>query len=187
MRRLLAVLGAAAVACVAALVLATPASAHDVLVGSDPARGGTVTTGPSQVRLDFNAPVQFGADEITVLGPDGGHYERTQTATVTGNSVSTAVAPLGPAGTYTVGYRIISADGHPVSGEITFTLATAGTGAPVTPKAAGAAPGSGSGGGGVPVWVWIVGAVVLLAIGLFVALRGGRTPEAAARSGDGER
>lgn len=185
MRRLLAVVGGTVVAGFAVLALATPASAHDVLVGSDPARGATMTTGPTQVRLDFNAPVQFGADQITVLGPDGGHYERTSTATVTGNSVSAPVAPLGPAGTYRVGYRVISADGHPVAGEITFTLAKAGTGAPVTPQAAGASSSS-SGGGGVPVWVWIVGAVVLLAVGLFVALRGGRTQEAA-RSGDGER
>jgi hypothetical protein len=73
---------------------------------------------------------------------------------------------------------VLSADGHPVTGELTFTLTAAGTGTPATVDAAkspgsssSAAPQSGS--TGVPIWVWIAGAVVLLAIGLTVALRAG--------------
>jgi hypothetical protein len=152
----------------AVLGLGAPAFAHDVPVGSAPAAGATLTTGPAEVRFDFNAPVRQGPNTITVVGPNGTHWERTANATVSGNSVSTQVAPLGPAGVYTAGYRIISADGHPVTGEITFTLAKAGNG---TPAAAGAAAGSSSGGGGVPIWVWIVGAAVLLGIVLWLALR----------------
>lgn len=171
---------------------ATPALAHNVLIGSTPASGASVQTGPSEVRLNFNAPVQFGADYLTVIGPDGNHWEKTENATVNGDSVSTSVAPLGPAGVYKVGYRIISADGHPVSGEVTFTLTTAGTGTPPAQSATGgggggasattgstsAAPASAS--GGVPVWVWVLGAVILLAAGLFFGLR---TPRMGARRG----
>jgi hypothetical protein len=105
--------------------------------------------------------------------------------------VSTSVAPLGPTGKYTVGYRIISADGHPVSGEVSFTLTAAGTGTPPQQAAGGggASVGPATGGvsaasttvsGGVPVWVWVLGAVILLAIGLFLGLR---TPRAGARRG----
>jgi hypothetical protein len=174
---------------------ATPALAHNVLVGSNPASGSSVATGPSQVRLDFNAPVQFGANYLTVIGPDGNHWEKTDNATVNGDSVATAVAPLGPAGVYKIGYRIISADGHPVSGEVSFTLSTAGTGTPPAQSASasggGAAPAAGSGGtsasaatstssAGVPVWVWVLGAVILLGVGLFFGLR---TPRAGARRG----
>jgi methionine-rich copper-binding protein CopC len=155
--------------------LATPAFAHDVLVGSSPVAGATLSTGPAEVRFDFNAPVRQGPNTITVVGPGGTHWERTANATVAGNSVSTAVAPLGAAGGYTVSYRIISADGHPVTGEIRFTLTVAGHGAPATPVAA-TASGSG-GGGGVPIWVWIVGAAVLLGVVLWVALRTGRGGE----------
>lgn len=174
MRRLVV---SALLAGLAVLGLSTPAFAHNVLVGSQPATGASLTTGPTQVRLDFNAPVQTGPNVITVLGPDGTHWERTENATVTGNSVSTPVAPLGPAGTYTVGYRIISADGHPVSGEVRFTLAKAGTGKPVTPAAAGGTSDGGGSGGGIPVWVWIIGAVVVLGAGLFLALRSGGAQE----------
>lgn len=160
---------------VAVLGLSIPASAHNVLVGSDPAKGAVLAVGPSHVRLDFDAPVQQGPDIITVIGPNGDHWERTTRATVEGDSVSTSVAPLGPAGLYTIGYRIISADGHPVSGSLTFTLTTPGTGTPVS-SAAGAttaSPAAGNGAGGTLVWPWLVGAAVLLAAGLVVALRMG--------------
>jgi methionine-rich copper-binding protein CopC len=167
MRRLIA---AALVAGFAVLGLATPAFAHNVLVGSEPKAGATLAVGPTEVRFDFNAPVRTGPNTIIVLGPNGTHWERTENAAVDGNSVSTPVAPLGPAGVYTVSYSIISADGHPVSGDITFTLTQAGTGTPITPAAT---PTIG-GGGGIPVWVWIVGAVVLLTAVLVFALRPGR-------------
>jgi hypothetical protein len=166
MRRLIVALLLTGVAVVGP---ATPAFAHNVLVGSQPSKGATLTVGPTEVRFDFNAPVRTGPNTITVLGPNGTHWERTSTATVDGNSVSTRVAPLGPAGVYTASYAIISADGHPVTGDITFTLATAGNGTPITPAVA--AVSGGGGGGGVPIWVWILGAAVLLAAGLVFALR----------------
>jgi methionine-rich copper-binding protein CopC len=147
---------------------AVPASAHNVLVGSFPKAGSSLGTGPTEVRFDFNAPVQLGGDSITVLGPNGTHWERSRNATVAGNSVSTPLAPLGPAGVYTASYRIISADGHPVTGDITFTLTRAGTGQPVAQQ-----DGSSGGGGGIPVWVWIVVAVVVLGGALFFVLRSG--------------
>ena len=162
---------------------ATPALAHNVLVGSDPAAGSSVASGPSQVTLTFDAPVQFGANYLTVIGPDGNHWENSDNATVNGDSVATSVAPLGPAGVYKIGYRIISADGHPVSGEVTFTLAKAGTGTPPARSSgggAGTATALGSSSGGVPVWAWVLGAVVLLGLGLFLGLR---TPRMGARRG----
>jgi hypothetical protein len=95
------------------------------------------------------------------------------------------VRELGPKGNYTVGFRIVSADGHPVSGKLTFTLTTAGNGTPAPANSdggttiAGSVGGdSGGSGGGLPIWVWLVGAAVLLGAGLFVALRiGGKQPE----------
>ena len=167
---------------------ATPALAHNVLVGSNPAAGSSVQSGPSTVSLTFNAPVQFGANYLTVIGPDGNHWEKNDNATVNGDSVAVSVAPLGPAGDYKIGYRIISADGHPVSGEVTFTLAKAGTGTPPaqssgsggTQAASGTAAALGTSSGGVPVWVWVLGAVVLLGLGLFLGLR---TPRMGARRG----
>jgi methionine-rich copper-binding protein CopC len=158
----------ASLAGLAVIGLATPAFAHDVLTGSTPADGASVAVGPRQVTLTFNAPVQFGDNRLTVTGPDGQQWQTTDNATVDGDSVSTTVAPLGPAGGYTVGYRIISADGHPVSGEVTFTLTKAGAGTAPMRATTGA---SSSRQPGPAVWPWALGAVVLLGLGLFLGLR----------------
>ncbi|MDQ7804004.1 copper resistance protein CopC [Amycolatopsis sp. A133] len=163
---------------VAVLGTATPALAHNVLISSDPANGSSVATGPAKISLTFDQYVQ-GADvnQIAVTGPGGGQWAEGP-ITVVNNVLTAPLRPLGPAGKYTLGYRVLSADGHPVTGELTFTLTTAGTGTPATVDAARspggaaqAAPQSSS--TGVPIWVWIAGAVVLLAIGLTVALRSG--------------
>lgn len=156
--------------------LAAPASAHNVLVGSDPAEGAALEAGPERVTLTFDQYVQAGdVNQLAVTGPDGSKWTDGQIE-VKGNVVSAPVRPLGPAGEYTIGFRILSADGHPVPGEIKFNLTTPGQG---TPAADDPADGVGTGGessssDGLPVWVWIAGAVVLLGLGLVVALRTGK-------------
>jgi methionine-rich copper-binding protein CopC len=175
MRRVLAVL---ALMVAAVLGTATPALAHNVLISTDPGKGASLDTGPAKITLTFDAPVQGGdINQISVLGPDKSQWAEGSVE-ISSNVVTAAVRPLGPAGTYTVGYRILSADGHPVEGEYTFTLTKAGNGTPAASQASaatGTAATTGAGsGGGVPVWVWILGAVVLLAIGLTLALRTGR-------------
>ncbi|GDY31131.1 copper resistance CopC family protein [Gandjariella thermophila] len=173
MRRVLAVL---LLAVTAVLGLATPAFAHNVLLGSDPADGAKLATGPAKVTLTFDQPVQFGFNTVTVTSTDGAHWEAGP-ATVAGNAVSAPVRPLGPAGEYTIGYRVLSADGHPVTGAVRFTLTTPGTGTPASVAPTGTAAPSAGGGGGTPVWPWIVGAVVLLAAGVVIALRLGRSED----------
>jgi methionine-rich copper-binding protein CopC len=160
------------------VVGAGTAFAHNVLVGSDPADGASLDTGPRQITLRFDLPVQSGFNVVTVIGPDGGHYENGAPDAI-GAAVTADVHPLGPAGKYTVGYRVVSDDGHPVSGSVSFTLTRAGTGHPVAPAAAPGAPSApaaaeSTGDGGMPAWPWIVGAVLLVAAGAAVALRAGR-------------
>ncbi|MFI5611225.1 copper resistance protein CopC [Amycolatopsis sp. NPDC051903] len=174
---------ALAITGVALLGTATPALAHNVLISSDPANGASVAAGPAKVTLTFDQYVQNAdVNQIAVTGPDGNQWAEGP-VTVENNVISAPLRPLGPVGKYTVGYRILSADGHPVSGEIPFTLTKAGAGTPAkvdAAKASGApasaATGSTSNSTGIPIWVWIAGAVVLLAIGLTVALRTGREP-----------
>jgi methionine-rich copper-binding protein CopC len=165
----------------AALVLGTaPAWAHSRLESSDPASGSSIASGPRQVSLTFNEPLQPGFTVITVIGPDGNDYHSGDPAEVD-DTVSVSVLPLGPAGTYKIGYRVVSADGHPVSGNIPFTLTTAGPGSPkaAPPIGSAAQPPSGeaaaSSDGGAPVWPWIVGAVVVVGLGVGAALRMGRS------------
>jgi copper resistance protein C len=167
MRRLVVFFVCALIAGLTNIGLATPASAHDVLVASIPAAGSELATGPPLVRFDFDAPVEQGNDTIVVIGPDGKHWESTSHASVLGNSVLTRVAPLGPAGKYTATYHVLSADSHPVSGSITFQLTKSGPGTPVS---SASVAGSDGGGAALP-WVLVVIAVVVLAGVLYAALR----------------
>jgi methionine-rich copper-binding protein CopC len=177
------------------LGLTTPAMAHNVLVSSDPADGATLDSAPESVTLTFDQSVQDVGNQIAVTGPEGGQWTDGDVQ-VRGNIVTVGLRPLGPAGEYTIGYRILSADGHPVQGEVTFTMSQAGSGtsapgdsgagqsATTAPPAGStataptrAAPSAEGDSSGLPVWVWVVGGVVLLAAGLTVALRMGRDQE----------
>jgi methionine-rich copper-binding protein CopC len=158
-----------------------PAWAHSKLLGSDPAQGTSLDTPPATVSLTFNEPVQLGFNTITVVGPDGAEY-RTGEITAVDTTITVPVLPLGPAGTYELGYRVVSADGHPVSGVVPFTLTKPGPGSSQA-KPAGPVPTIEAAPGGTPtgqadsapVWPWIVGAVVLVGGGVALALRLGRS------------
>ena len=187
MRRLLTVL---LLASAALLGTVAPAQAHNVLISSDPRNGTELATGPEKITLTFDQPVRQGFAQISVIGPDGARWEEGKT-TVDRTKVSVGVKPLGPAGVYAVGYRILSSDGHPVSQKITFTLTAPGQGAsaqaPATsaPVASAAAPqepdlgaqaaeAAQNGGAGMAV-LWIAGSIVLLGGATVVAMR--RTKE----------
>ena len=155
---------------------AAPAFAHSQLEGSDPADGASLDTGPPRITLTFNEDMPAGFDVVTVLGPDGQVWQNGE-VTTSGPTVSVPVAPLGPAGRYQVGYRVVSADGHPVQGRTSFTLTKAGSGtapAQPAPTAGPDAAAPAEGGGGTPIWPWILGAVVLVGAGVTAALRLGR-------------
>lgn len=154
------------------------ASAHNVLTGSDPADGATVAALPTTVTLTFDQPIQNIDPVLVVSGPNGNVFTAGP-PTIDGNVISAPVGPAGPAGQYRAAWRIVSADGHPVTGQITFTLSASGAG-----TATGSAPAAGSGSsgssgsssgssGGLSGWLWLgLGvAAVLVVIAVAIALR----------------
>ncbi|MGH4012240.1 MAG: copper resistance CopC family protein [Pseudonocardiaceae bacterium] len=157
------------------------AAAHNELIGSDPADGAEVATGPARVSLTFNLPVQQGFSTVTVTGPDGIQWQAGAPVEA-GAVVSAPIRPLGPAGQYTIAYQVLSADGHPVRGAVRFTLTTPGTGAAAASPPAASRSGIASPAtaaqtvpDGDPVWPWLVGAGVALVAGVAVALRVSRS------------
>ena len=163
LRRLAAVLAVLVGAVALTVGAALPASAHNVLTGSDPADGATVQTAPTTVTLTFDQTVQNFEPVITVTGPNGNQFQ-TGSISVQDNTASSAVDGSGPAGVYTVGYRVVSADGHPVTGSVSYTL---------DPSAAGTATGSPApdgtattdSGTGLSWWLWLaIGVAALLVI-----------------------
>lgn len=107
-------------AAVTSLVLSGTSSAHDVLIASSPEDGSTVSSIPNEVTFTFDLPVQNFDPVVSLVGPDGKQYA-TGTPSISGNVVTGTVRD-GPAGAYIAAYRIVSADGHPVTGEVHFTL-----------------------------------------------------------------
>lgn len=159
----------AAVACAATLLLiatlnAPAAFAHAARVSADPPDNAMLAAGPDRVSATFNERLQTTFAAMTVVGPDGNVWSTGEPA-VQGAVVGIGLRPLGPAGTYTVNYRVTSADGHVVSGSWSFRLTVPGTGTPGPP-----AGGAGAG-GGLPVWPFVVVAVALVAAAALWAVR----------------
>lgn len=130
----------AALALATTIAFAPAASAHDELTGTTPNNGATVTSAPSSLELTFaEKPLAVG-NQISVKAPDGSTSKATPK--VDGSTVSAPFAGHGD-GAYTVTWRVVSSDGHPISGSYTFTLkgGTASTAAPSTaaPSSGGAA------------------------------------------------
>ncbi|MFB6627171.1 copper resistance protein CopC [Streptomyces sp. NPDC056374] len=118
---------------------APPAAAHTDLVSSSPARGASLDRPPTAIRLTFSDEMTERYAKVALTAPDG------SAADVAGLDVSgrTATLPVEPglaAGTYTVGYRVVSADGHPVAGSFAFTVERPGPTPTSSPRAPSSAP-----------------------------------------------
>jgi methionine-rich copper-binding protein CopC len=195
------------------------ASAHNYLVSSTPEAGSVLTELPSDfvittndVLLDFGGESTGSAGALEVQGPDGLFYG-DGCVVVSGPSISTPAA-LGPAGDYTVIWRVVSTDGHPVSSQFSFTWQPdagqpASPGSEAAPVCASAddgtgdaadGPTAGSSGSGsdatataaseaefVSVLAWVGGALLAMVAAVAVTLLVLRRPKLGARPGSGSR
>lgn len=132
-RVLLSLLAAMAVIGVP-LAAASPAQAHDQLIGGSPKAGSAVDKAPEAITLTFSGELRdlenSKSNQIIVTNRDGD--EVTEGAvTVKGTKLSRTLQPL-PAGTYDVQWSALSSDGHRISGaDYAFTV-TKGEKAPAS-------------------------------------------------------
>jgi len=102
-------------------VAPAPALAHDELTGTSPADGATVDTRLEEVTLTFSGVVRADGSTVTVTGRDGAtHHDGP--LSVRDRVVHQPVTSMG-SGTYRVQWRVLAADGHPMTGEFAFTVA----------------------------------------------------------------
>jgi copper resistance protein C len=165
MNRLIATLALGIALAMAAVAGAGVASAHATRVATDPVENTELTQSPQKVSATFNEALQSQFAAMTVVGPDGNLWS-TGDPKVDGAVVSVGVRPLGPSGTYTVNYRVTSADGHVVSGSWLFKLTVSGTGTPGPSASATSQPND-----GIPVWPFFVAAGLIVAVGAVWAVR----------------
>ncbi|NBE51441.1 copper resistance CopC/CopD family protein [Streptomyces boluensis] len=109
----------------ALLAGATPASAHAALTGSDPKQGAVVQQAPEVVTLQFSEQVSMSDDSIRVLDPKGKRVDTGKLRELgSGGTVKYGVGLHSglPEGTFTVAWKAVSADSHPISGAFSFSV-----------------------------------------------------------------
>jgi copper resistance protein C len=134
MSRLRTVAAGVIVAAVALLATAAPASAHDELLSSTPAAGDRLDSAPAEIALTFPQPVLDVGASMLVTDADG--VDHVAGAPVL--DAGTVTVPLEPDlrhGAYEVRWRVVSSDGHPLSGIIHFTVGEGEAAAPVDASA----------------------------------------------------
>jgi copper transport protein len=129
-RRLLAVPAIAAIVLVAT---ASAASAHAVLEGTNPGPNTNVATSPKVITLRFSEHVDARSDAIRLFDGNLNQLDVGPTKHIAGkgNEITATMSKV-PKGLYTVAWRAISADSHPVQGAFTFGVQTSATGAAAT-------------------------------------------------------
>ncbi|MGW5263430.1 copper resistance CopC family protein [Microbispora sp. NPDC004025] len=163
-----------------------PAAAHTGLKSSTPKDGATVKKAPSHIELVFTEKIDRQFVTVVVTGPGGRKVTKGKPST-TGPVVTQPLTAGLPNGRYAIAFRVVSSDGHPVSGELHFTLkapapsptamptfaspaagpspamaATPAGAAPSSPAAGTSAAASSSSGGG---WTFaLVAAVLVVAV-----------------------
>ncbi|MEW1793480.1 copper resistance CopC family protein [Streptomyces niveus] len=114
------------------LFTAQPAFAHTDLVTGSPAEAASESRPPQTIKLTFSDEMTSRYAKVALTAPDG-EPGAAGAPQVTGRTVTLPVKPGLPAGSYTVGYRVVSADGHPVTGSYRFTVEEAASAPAPTP------------------------------------------------------
>ncbi|NGN68580.1 copper resistance protein CopC/CopD, partial [Streptomyces sp. A7024] len=169
-------LGALLCALAGGLFGASPAAAHAALTGTDPQDGAVVKTAPKDISLSFSEGVQLSADSVRVLDPKGNDVAKGEPHHVGGKAASAAVALRSglPEGTYTVAWKAVSADSHPVAGAFTFSIGKE--------SKTSVTVGSGASDGGVKTlydtgrYIAYGGFVLMVGACVFAGWCGGRSP-----------
>ncbi|MDK6274741.1 copper resistance protein CopC [Pseudoglutamicibacter cumminsii] len=171
---------------------ASPAQAHDRLVKSTPSSEAALDQSPGNITLEFSGrPMDLGT-MIMVVDAEQKNYAEGLDPELKDFKVTQPLTEDLPDGNYEVRWRVVSEDGHPISGTIPFSVGDV-TNAPKVPAlegkdvdsgsiydgAAEAADGADSTKeSGVPVWVIAAAGAGVVIVGLaiwYFASRGTKT------------
>jgi copper resistance protein C len=151
---------------------ASPVLAHNTLTSTNPADQEMVQSPPQAVVLTFDVSVIVTGTQVVVTGPSG--QVQQGEPRLAENTVSQDLQPGAPAGTYTVAWRVTSADGHPVSGTFSFTAKPAATQLPTGPQTFPPTTPNQTQPTRMPGWLKLVVGVVAIIFAITVARRASR-------------
>ncbi|MFT4305629.1 MAG: copper resistance protein CopC [Microbacterium sp.] len=185
--RTLRMLAALLLACGMVAAGAQSASAHDELISTDPADGSSVAVLPSQISLTFaEAPLDEAGGTIVEVTDAAGTVLDDGDPVQDDNVIVQALTP-GATGVVSVAWRVVSDDGHPVSGEFSFTVTGTATptptATPVATQTATATATTAPAADDVAVLPWVIGGTLLVVVIVVIVLMGARAGQ---RRRDGE-
>jgi copper transport protein len=111
---------AVATTMVAGLVVVPTAGAHAVLERTEPARGTVVEESPTRVVLGFDEPVEGALGSVRVFDGSGERVDGEEVTKPSREEIAVAIDGELERGTYTVAWRVISADSDPINGAWVF-------------------------------------------------------------------
>ena len=103
------------------MLLNHPASAHAIILSSEPPAGGTVRGTDVSMRLHFNSRIDRQRSKLLVISTDG---KETQVPIDDGSTEDTLIgrAHVMAPGQYRLRWQVLSADGHITRGDILFSV-----------------------------------------------------------------
>lgn len=124
-RRIMVALGLGALVASAAawvpVLPAAPAVAHASLIATAPADGDRIAAAPTEVSLQFSEDLIEMGVIVRVVDAAGVDHAAGDPV-IEGSTVVTTVDPSLPSGAIEMRWRVVSADGHPISGVTRFTI-----------------------------------------------------------------
>jgi copper transport protein len=122
-------IAALVVAFAVAATYSPSALAHSVLTGTQPGNDVVVPESPNEVVLEFNEPVDASLGSLRVFDGQGRQVDNGEVTQPVGREVAVGIdSELAP-GTYTVAWRVVSADSDPISGAFVFHVVERGVAA----------------------------------------------------------
>ena len=104
------------------LALASSGHAHSLLLESAPAADALLAAPPPEISLRFNNRIEKKLSTIRLLDERGGARPLTMLADGPADRLTATVPSLDP-GAWRVEWRVLSTDGHVVSGRFSFRVA----------------------------------------------------------------
>jgi len=157
------------VSLLATAFLAIPASSHDVLLDIEPAAGETITESQFEATLVFNNPllVIAGESNAELATRLEGETEWVSHEITIDGAVLKAKVSLSQPGNYDLRWKVVSSDGHPISGDSNFVLdivAPSEADEPIEPVLIDSGPNESSAGGSLTGFYIGLAMVILGAI-----------------------